>query len=247
MELWNMNRAIDVRDVLPVLRTPSLVLHSKHDRVIDVAHGRRLAEQIHGARYVEIEAVDHLPVSPPAAATVLEAIFEWLDRPSLEPAARRRLATLLLCASDTEPPRPMDEAIDQLLLAHGGRRVDAGRPECSALFDGPVAAARCARALIAGLRRQGGEARLAFHCGEFECLEPAQGDAASASMQAPRMRVLGPAVGVTVDLLERAGSGEVLTSSVVIDLSMGSGLEFVPVDGELSNGAGGSIAVYALG
>ena len=186
------------------------------------------------------------PSRPQSGDRVLEAIFEWLDQPVAEPAARRRLATLLLCASDAEPDRVTNEVIDQLLLAHGGRRVDAGRPECSALFDGPVAAARCARALVAGLRRQGGSARLAFHCGEFVCSEPAQAGATSPSPSEPWLRVQGPAVDVSVELLERAGSGEVLTSGVVTDLSVGSGLEFVARECELPNGAGGTTAVFAL-
>lgn len=260
MELWNMNRSIDVRDVLPVLRTQGLVLHSSQDRVIDVAHGRWLAEQIEGARYVELDGVDHVPISPPHAERVVQEIVAWLDRPGAPPVARRRLATLLLCRSDSEREAGALESIDQLLLAHGGRRVDAGRAECSALFDGPVAAARCARAIVAALRRQGARARLAFHCGELECHEPNADDAGSDAIARASMRVQGPAVEVAAGLLDLAEPGEVLASGTVTELAVGSGLEFEPrssrgrVDGAQARAVGAQAralgaqarAVYAL-
>jgi pimeloyl-ACP methyl ester carboxylesterase len=243
MALWNMNQAIDVRDVLPILQTESLVMHAARDRVIDVAHGRQLAEAIQGARYVEIDAIDHIPLGPPHAEGVLEELFAWLDRPKAEPITRRRLATLLLLACDRTPDRALSESIDQLLVAHGGRRVETGRVEHSAIFDGPVAAARCARALLGATRRQGGEARLAFHCSEFECHEDV-GDHASPT--APSLRVLGPAVDLTANLLERAQAGEIVTTGIVTDLSLGSGLEFAVRASEAAQRSDAATTTYTL-
>ena len=229
IELWNMNRSIDVRDVLPVLRTQCLIVHATRDPVIDVEHGRHLAGAIEGARYVEIDSADHVLFAAPAAEQVLAEISTWLEGPPADPVARRRLATLMLCEVD-EGGRPVDsELIHQLLLAHAGRRVDVGEPGLSVLFDGPAAAARCARALVNGLRRQGDGLRVALHCGEFECTElasPARDGVSDGDVV--HLHATGPAVGVTARLLGQADSGEVLATSTVSELSTGSGLSFEP-------------------
>jgi hypothetical protein len=56
-----MNARIDVRDLLPQIRVPTLVLHRTDDNWIGVGHGRYLAERIPGARYVELPGTDHRP------------------------------------------------------------------------------------------------------------------------------------------------------------------------------------------
>ena len=53
---------IDIRDVLPAIRVPTLVVHRAGDRVIPVEAGRYLAEHIPDAKYVELAGSDHLPV-----------------------------------------------------------------------------------------------------------------------------------------------------------------------------------------
>ena len=57
--LLRMNYEIDIRQVLPVVRVPTLVMHGDRDTLIDPSGGRRTAELIPGARYVEIEGMGH--------------------------------------------------------------------------------------------------------------------------------------------------------------------------------------------
>jgi pimeloyl-ACP methyl ester carboxylesterase len=59
LELLEMNLAIDVRPLLPRVRTPSVVLHATGDRVVRVGNGRALAAAIPGARLVELPGEDH--------------------------------------------------------------------------------------------------------------------------------------------------------------------------------------------
>jgi len=54
-----MNCELDLRDLLPQITTPTLVLHRAQDNWLDVRHGRYLAEHIPSARYVELEGIDH--------------------------------------------------------------------------------------------------------------------------------------------------------------------------------------------
>lgn len=61
LALARMNTAIDVRDFLPRIRVPTLVMHRKHDIDVKVEEGRYVAERISGARFVEFAGEDHLP------------------------------------------------------------------------------------------------------------------------------------------------------------------------------------------
>jgi pimeloyl-ACP methyl ester carboxylesterase len=58
--LNDMNLRIDVRSLLPRLRVPTLVLHRRGDQVNQVDAGRWMAQQIEGARFVELEGDDHI-------------------------------------------------------------------------------------------------------------------------------------------------------------------------------------------
>ncbi len=58
--IMRMNREIDVRDILPVTRVPTLVLHRTDERVIDVKHARYMAQQIPRARLIELSGQDHM-------------------------------------------------------------------------------------------------------------------------------------------------------------------------------------------
>lgn len=53
--------ASDVRGVLPSIRVPTLVLHRREDLMCPVAMGRYIADNVPGARFVELEGRDNLP------------------------------------------------------------------------------------------------------------------------------------------------------------------------------------------
>jgi pimeloyl-ACP methyl ester carboxylesterase len=59
--LWRMNASIDVRDLLPGVQVPTLVLHRRDDRVVPIGAGRYLAAHIPGATLVELDGEDHFP------------------------------------------------------------------------------------------------------------------------------------------------------------------------------------------
>jgi len=56
-----MNTKIDVRDVLPAVRVPTLILHRTGDRDARIDEGRFIAERIPGARFIELAGDDHIP------------------------------------------------------------------------------------------------------------------------------------------------------------------------------------------
>ena len=76
-DLARMNALIDVRDLLPLISVPTLVLARSGDRVVSVDHARYVAEHIPGAKYVELPGEDHLPFAGDVGA-LLTAVARML-------------------------------------------------------------------------------------------------------------------------------------------------------------------------
>ncbi len=89
-ELVRMNASYDVRDALPEVRAPTLVLHRTGDRLFDLEHGRYYADHIPGARFVVLEGTDHIPYFEDAEC-ILELIEEFVTG-HVARHAQRRLA-----------------------------------------------------------------------------------------------------------------------------------------------------------
>ena len=72
-----MNMLIDVRNILPAIRVPTLVLHNTKDRWVDVERGRDLASRIPGSVFAEFPIEGHItPVAEIGA--VLDEIEPFL-------------------------------------------------------------------------------------------------------------------------------------------------------------------------
>ena len=84
--LTQMNAEIDVRNVLPSIRVPSLVIHRTDDQCLKVEEGRFVADRIPGAKFVELPGVDHLPFVGDQDA-ILDEVEEFLTgvRHGIEP------------------------------------------------------------------------------------------------------------------------------------------------------------------
>ncbi len=86
--LWRMNASVDVRDILPSVRVPTLVLHRKDDRVVSIAAGRYLAAHIPGARLVELEGDDHFPFVGDADA-IIDSVAPMFGQAHADDETRR--------------------------------------------------------------------------------------------------------------------------------------------------------------
>jgi hypothetical protein len=220
--LTRLNAEVDVRQVLPTIRVPTLVIHRRHDRCLKVEEGRYVADHIPGARFVELDGVDHLPFVG-EQESILSEIEQFVtgSRSLLE--YRSVLATVLAGAIETADsplgsPVPLDGAGTRF-LEHVRREVAwfRGGPLASegksfvAAFDGPARAIRCARALVTAAPRFGLSLRAGLHTGECEASET---------------RLSGPAVERAELVAQRASPGEVLVSRTVRNLVAGSGFQF---------------------
>jgi class 3 adenylate cyclase len=222
--LLEANALIDVRDVLPHVQVPTLVIHRTDERVVDVGHGRYLAEHIPGARLLEQAGIDHLPWLGDADG-VLDAIEEFVTGSRHHVDEDRILATVLftdIVDSTRRAADAGDRRWRELLDAHdeisvdevqrfGGRRVKTTGDGMLAVFDGPARAVRCAEAVRDRVGELEIEIRAGLHVGECELRN---GD------------VGGLAVHIGARVAGLAGPGEVLVSRTVRDLVAGSGLRF---------------------
>jgi pimeloyl-ACP methyl ester carboxylesterase len=223
-QIFDMFLDIDVRDVLPAIHVPTLVLHRRGDRVVNRRAGEELAAQIPGARYVELPGSDHLPWAGDAE-DVLGEIEEFLTGARSTPEPERVLATVMftdIVGSTERAAQLGDSRWRELLAAHQtavrreltrfrGHEVKTLGDGYLATFDGPARAIRCGRAIAETSRSTGLGVRIGLHSGEVELMD---GD------------VGGIAVHIAARVGALAGAGEVLVSSTVKDLVAGSGIGF---------------------
>jgi class 3 adenylate cyclase len=213
-----------VRAVLPTIHVPTLVLHRRGDRVVNRRAGEELASQIPGARYVELEGIDHSPWAGDSES-VLGEIEEFLTGTRSTPEADRVLATVMFTdiVGSTERAAELgDSRWRELLASHQevvrreltrfrGREVKTLGDGCLATFDGPARAIRCGRAISEAAGTLGLEVRTGLHSGEVELMDEDVG---------------GIAVHIAARVGALAGPGEVLVSSTVKDLVAGSDIRF---------------------
>jgi pimeloyl-ACP methyl ester carboxylesterase len=242
--LMDLYREIDVRGVLPAIDVPTLVLQRRDDRIATVGQGRFLAEAIPGARYVELEGADHLPVTG-NSDELLDEVEEFLvgSRRGSEP--ERALATVLFTdiVGSTERAAALgdrawrrllerhDAAVRRQLGLHRGREVKTMGDGFLATFDGPARAIRCACALQEEVARLGLQVRAGIHTGEVELIGNDVG---------------GMAVNIGARIGALAGPGEVLVSSTVRELVVGSSLEFADRGAQTLKGAPGEWRLFAV-
>ena len=228
--LTRMNAAVDVRNVLPSVRVPALVIHRTGDRCLKVDEGRYLASRMPGARFVELPGDDHLPFVGDQEA-ILQAIERFVSELTEGAPPARVLATLLFIRTDDAPERLMavDEIARREVNWSGGSKFAHVSDGLIATFDGPARAIRCAQRIVKGAREIGVRVAAGIHTGECDIADEWSG----------------PTVEIGALLAEAAPPGEIVVSNTVTALVAGSGLEFEP-RGVASLGRLGDWPVYTV-
>jgi class 3 adenylate cyclase len=220
-----MMAKVNVVDVLPAVHVPTLVAHTRRDSVTPVAESHFMAERIPGARLVELPGEDHLPWYGDGGVALADEVEEFLTGVRRERESERVLATVLFTdivdstrhAADLGDRRWQDllgafgDTGNREVERHRGRVVDTAGDGMLVTFDGPARGIRCARALQAAARTYGLDVRAGLHTGECEMRDGEIG---------------GLAVHIGARVAAKAGGGEVLVSSTVTDLVVGSGIRF---------------------
>ena len=215
----------DVRDVLPEIRIPTLIMHRPNEHIWDVRHSRYLADHIPGARYVELEGVDSLPFVGDSDA-ILQEVEEFLTGGRTGGGVARDLRTVMFTDIGDATARAAvlgdghwrdllthhDEAVRAQLRRFGGREVKTVGDGFLATFDGaPSQALRCALAITEAARGIGLEVRIGMHTGECELIGEDVG---------------GMAVHIASRVSALAAPSEVLVSGTVFGTVVGGPFEF---------------------
>ena len=240
---------IDVREVLAAVRVPTLVLHLDGDLAIPVEAGKLLADGIPGARFVTFTGRDHvfwLGQMRSRADEIVDEIERFVTGAVHSPNPDRVLASVLftdIVGSTTRAAELGDQAWRELLERHdmlikrvvgehGGRVVKHIGDGALSAFDGPASAMRCAEALRQQVADLGIQLRSGIHTGECEAIGDDLG---------------GLAVHIGARVAAVAGPGEIVVSSTVKDLVVGSAMQFADRGEHELKGVPGSWRLYSLG
>lgn len=243
--LFQMTTEMDIRDILKSIQAPTLVIHRADHPVVPVASAEYIAEHIPGARLVVLPGTDALPYTPTGGDDVMDEIEEFLTGVRGRSPSDRVLATVLftdIVESTKRASQLGDSAWRDLLDLHDTtvrRQIDRFRGTevktvgdgFLATFGGPARAIQCALAVRDGLQPLGLDMRAGLHTGEVE----RRGE-----------DVGGIAVHIGARVVALAGPGEVLASSTVKDLVVGSGIEFETRGSHVLKGVPDAWRVFAV-
>ncbi len=235
---------MDVREILPRVQAPSLILDRPAALAMDSRHARYFAEYIPGADLVELPGRDAISFGDGFEA-YLEAIERFVTGAVVNRREERALATVLftdICGS-TEIAAERgdrdwrnllenhDRITRELVGAYGGVAVKSTGDGFLATFDGPARAVRCAAELGERVEGLGIKLRAGLHTGEVEMIGADVG---------------GMAVHIGARIGALGGPGEVLASSTVKDLVVGSGIEFADRGSHSLKGVPGEWKLFAV-
>jgi class 3 adenylate cyclase len=237
--IFRMAMEVDVRDVLPAVRVPTLVVNMPSTR----NEAEYVVARIPGARRIEAQGPDFfIFLQPEELWTDVESFVETL-RGAQEPETV--LATVLftdIVGSTQKAAELGDRAWAVLVEQHHavvrrqldrfrGRELDTAGDGFFAAFDGPIRAIRCARTINSSVRDLGLDVRAGLHTGECEVVDDKLG---------------GIAVNIGARVAAQARAGEVLVTSTVKDLVAGSGLVFDERGAAELKGVPGEWKLYAV-
>jgi pimeloyl-ACP methyl ester carboxylesterase len=224
ISLMKTNGATDVRDVLPTIGVPTLIIHREGDRVADVRSSRYMAAQIPGAKLVVLPGRDHWPWEGDADAALAE-VQHFLVGTRPKARVDRFLTTVLftdIVDSTAKADDLGDSAWSKLLDVHdqfskdelshfGGEWIKSTSDGMLAIFDGPGRAIECAKSLIVRARDSGIQLRAGLHTGEAE---------------RRGQDVAGMVVHIAARVSALAAPDQIVVTSTVRDLVAGSGIRF---------------------
>ena len=236
---------MDVRPVLPTVHVPTLVLHHTDDVVIPPEWGKDVADHISGAKYIELPGRNIYHFVEPDWRASFQEIAQFLTGEQADVVDDRVLATVLFTdiVDSTRRAAEMgdrdwhalldahDAVVRAQLIRFRGREVNTSGDGFLAMFDGPQRAIRCAMSIRDAVQALGIQVRAGLHTGECEV----RGDDIGG---------IGVHIGARVSAL--AGPNDVLVSSTLRDLVIGSGLEFEDRGAHELKGVPGEWRLFAV-
>jgi class 3 adenylate cyclase/pimeloyl-ACP methyl ester carboxylesterase len=243
IEIMKVNSQIDITDILPAIKAPTLVLHKTEDALIDIEGGRTLARLIPGAKIKEFSGKDHFAFMGSERDQILGEIEGFVTGATPKPVFDRVLAAVVFTdiVDSTVLAERLGDAVWRSKLEehdgivreqfrqYRGQEVKSLGDGFLATFDGPGRAIHCAKAISAALSKVGLNVRVGVHTGEVEVSEN---------------DVRGIAVHIAARIAELGGGGDIVVSRTVKDLVAGSGLDFKSIGSHSLKGLSEDWHVY---
>jgi pimeloyl-ACP methyl ester carboxylesterase/DNA-binding winged helix-turn-helix (wHTH) protein len=240
--LMRTNYALDVRHVLPAIRVPTLVLHRVADSAIPFECGRYLAQNIPGARLVEMPGTDHSIVDNDTQDFVADHIEEFVTANPSRAEPDRVLATVMftyIAGPEKDLSHPVErqrelvnncyELLRAELTSFRGREINARDDSLFATFDGPARAIQFACSARQKVHQLGLRVRTGLHTGECELIGRSVG---------------GLTVDIAASIASIADPDQVLLSRTVKDLIAGSRLQFADRGTHMLQGISGELHLF---
>ncbi|MCA0872290.1 adenylate/guanylate cyclase domain-containing protein [Seohaeicola saemankumensis] len=244
VNITRLNYELDIRPILPSVQAPALVLHSRGDRVVTLEEAEFIADTLPSCRLKVLDREDHLPWIGDVDEIAEEIIAFALQATDPE-VSDRILATILMTDIEGSTRKAVrmgdaqwrkiidahDTAAARVVARHGGTLVKTMGDGILATFAGPSRAVACARNLQQEASRLDLSIRAGVHTGECE---------------RRGQDISGVAVNVAARILDVTPSGSCFASSIVRDLTAGSGLEFVAAGSHRFKGVPGAWELHAV-
>ena len=235
---------MDVRAILPRVQAPTLILDRPLARAMDSRHARYFAEHIPEATFLELPGRDAISFGE-GFEEYMDAVEQFTTGAVTQRRDERALATVMFTdivgstrfAAELgdrrwrETLERHDRLTRELVSAYGGRAIKSTGDGFLATFDGPARAVRCAKTIGQRVSDLGIELRAGLHTGEVEVIGSDVG---------------GMAVHIGARIGALGGPGEVLASSTVRDLVVGSGIEFDERGAHELKGVPGEWTLYSV-
>lgn len=224
--LTKMNAEIDVRAVLPIIHVPTLVIHRSGDMCLKVEEGRFVASQISGAKFVELDGIDHLPFVG-EQEEILDEIERFVTETQFAADHDRVLATVISVRSKGAE----NDLVRTQLHDFKGREIFNDDGEMIAAFDGPARAIRCAMAINEIATRENVGLEIGLHTGECDVVDD---------------KYSGVAVELARHVRSVSTKGNIIVSRTVKDLVAGSGLKFEDLGTRTFDGVDGEWRLFSV-
>jgi len=198
-------RDIDIRPLLPQVRTRTLVIHKTHDQILNVEAGRYFASHLPNAQWLELPGADHFFFVD--SAQTIAAISKFCGEKTNDASADTWIGILLYLYLPNISKK--EKAVQTELNAQHARGIFFSETEATAVFDSPSRAIQCALKLGELLKNE--TLRISLHVGECNIID---------SKPSPSI------VEIARRAAEFAPQGKILLTQTLRDILAGSGVIF---------------------
>lgn len=232
--LTKMNTEVDIINILPSIRVPTLIMQRSDDIDVKIEEGRFIAERIAGAKFVELAGDDHL-FWVGDTRRILDEIRSFVAQVKPLESPEERLFTIVMAKATSEETvqARYKELVEAFVVRYRGHLGPYNEQAFLATFDGPSKAAHCSLDLMGELTKLGAQLSMAIHI--------------TAAVQGKKLTIAPETAYLLEGMLQQAEPHQVLVTNTVKSLLSGAGLAFTPHNPMFDRQSGESLSLFVAG